>query len=184
MNTPSAVTIAKQSMGWSIALSVLMIVAGILAIIVPPVAGVAATLLIGWVLIFSGVMHLVFGWHTREAGGLIWGILLGVVYILVGFYMLLHPVAGLAALTLALGAYLFVEAILEFVLSWRMRPLPGTGWLLLDGVVTLIVSVLIWMTWPSNSPWVIGTLLGISMIFSGTSRLMLLMAARRLLAKV
>jgi uncharacterized membrane protein HdeD (DUF308 family) len=184
MNTPSAVTIAKQSMGWSIALSVLMIVAGILAIIVPPVAGVAATLLIGWVLIFSGVMHLVFGWHTREAGGLIWGILLGVVYILVGFYMLLHPVAGLAALTLALGAYLFVEAILEFVLSWRMRPLPGTGWLLLDGVVTLILSILIWMTWPSNSPWVIGTLLGISMIFSGTSRLMLLMAARRLLAKV
>jgi uncharacterized membrane protein HdeD (DUF308 family) len=178
VSTSSIVTLAKQSMGWSIALSALMIVAGILAIVVPPIAGIGATILIGWLLVFSGVMHLVFGWHTREAGGLIWGILLGIVYILVGFYMLLHPVAGLAALTLALGAYLFVEAVLEFVLSWRIRPLSGWGWLLLDGVVTLILSMLIWMTWPSNSPWVIGTLLGISMIFSGSSRLMLLMAGR------
>jgi uncharacterized membrane protein HdeD (DUF308 family) len=96
--------------------------------------------------------------------------------------MLLRPVAGLAWLTLALGAYLFVEAILEFTLWWRTRPMAGAGWLMVDGVVTLILSVLIWITWPSNSPWVIGTLLGISMIFSGSSRLMLLLAAKRVVA--
>ena len=88
----------------------------------------------------------------------------------------------MAGLTLALAAYLFMEAILEFALSWRMRPMAGTGWLMVDGVVTLILAVLVWITWPSNSPWVIGTLLGISMIFSGSSRLMLLLAVKRVVA--
>ena len=182
MSTSSVVTMAKESIAWSIGLSVLMIVAGFLAIVVPPVAGIAATILIGWLLIVMGVLHWVFGWQTRSVGGAVWGLLLGLVYAAVGIYMLLRPVAGLAALTLALGAYLFVEAILEFALSWKMRPMSGTGWLMVDGVVTLILSILIWMTWPSNSPWVIGTLLGISMIFSGSSRLMLVLAAKRVFA--
>lgn len=169
-------------MTWSIVLSVFMILAGILAIVVPPAVGIAATLLIGWLLILMGGMHLVFGWHTRGLGGSIWGFILGIVYIIVGCYMLLHPVAGLAALTLLLGSYLFVEAALEFALAWRMRPLAGTGWLMVDGIVTFILAILIWITWPSNSPWVIGTLLGISMIFSGTSRLMLLVSASRVFA--
>jgi uncharacterized membrane protein HdeD (DUF308 family) len=182
VSTTSIVTMAKQSISWSIGLSVLMIVAGILAIVVPPVAGIAATILIGWLLIVMGVLHWVFGWHTRTVGGAVWGLLLGMVYGAVGIYMLFRPIAGLAGLTLALGAYLFVEAILEFALWWRARPMAGAGWLLVDGVVTLILSVLIWITWPSNSPWVIGTLLGISMIFSGSSRLMLLLAAKRVVA--
>ncbi|MGC2299286.1 MAG: DUF308 domain-containing protein [Acidobacteriaceae bacterium] len=182
MSTTSVVTMAKDSIGWSIGLSILMILAGILAIVVPPVAGIAATILIAWLLIVMGILHWVFGWHTRSVGGAVWGLLLGMVYAAVGIYMLLRPVAGLAGLTLALGAYLFVEAILEFALSFRLRPRAGTGWLMVDGVVTLILSILIWMTWPSNSPWVIGTLLGISMIFSGSSRLMLLLAAKRVVA--
>lgn len=182
MSTTSIVTMAKQSIGWSIGLSVLMIVTGILAIVVPPAAGIAATILIGWLLIVMGVLHWVFGWQTRTVGGAIWGLLLGLVYAGVGIYMLMRPMAGLAGLTLALAAYLFMEAILEFALSWRMRPMAGTGWLMVDGVVTLILAVLVWITWPSNSPWVIGTLLGISMIFSGSSRLMLLLAAKRVVA--
>jgi len=169
-------------MTWPITLSVLMILAGILAIVVPPAGGIAATLLVGWLLIFMGGIHMIFGWQTRHVGGSMWGGLLGLVYLLIGFYMLVHPVAGLEALTLALGAWLFAEAILEFVLSWRLRPFGGSGWLLLDGIVTLVLAILVSATWPSNSPWVIGTLIGVNMIFSGTSRLMLLVSARRVLA--
>jgi uncharacterized membrane protein HdeD (DUF308 family) len=184
MSAESLVNMGKSSIAWSTALSILIIVAGILAIAVPPAAGIAATVLIGWLLAFSGAIHLVFGWHTRSVGGLIWGLLLGVVYLFVGIYMLIHPLAGLAALTLTLGAYLLVEAILEFSLAWKLRPLGGSGWLAFDGIVTLICSILIWLTWPSNSPWVIGTIIGVSMIFSGASRLAVLSAARRVLAKL
>jgi uncharacterized membrane protein HdeD (DUF308 family) len=182
MNATSAVTIARRSLNWSIGLSILMILAGILAIAMPPVAGLAVNLVVAWLLIFSAAMHLAFAWHTRTAGGVIWEILLGLLYGFVGVYLLLHPVAGLATLTLALAIYLFLEAVFEFILWGFLRPLPGAGWLLLDGVITLILSVLIWKTWPSNTDWVIGTLVGISMLFSGTTRLMLSLAARHAVA--
>ncbi len=98
-----APVILKKSLGWSIALSVLMIVAGFLAIVVPPLAGIAVAVFVGWLLVFSGAAHLVFAWHTRTTGGIIWEVLLGLAYIIVGFYILRYPVAGLASLTLALG---------------------------------------------------------------------------------
>jgi uncharacterized membrane protein HdeD (DUF308 family) len=173
------VAIVKKAAGWSVMLSVLMIVAGILAIIVPPASGIAVTILVGWLMVFSGAAHLVYGWDTRSSGGLLWGMLLGILYIVTGGYVLLNPVAGLTSLTLVLGAYLLVESILEFILSYRLRPLPGSGWLLVDGIVTLILAIMIWRTWPSSSLWAIGTLVGISMLFSGFARLTISLAARR-----
>jgi len=177
-------TIAKQSVGWSIGLSILLIVAGILAIVMPPAAGIAVLVLVAWLLMFSGAVHLVFAWHTRTAGGMIWELLLGILYIFVGIYVLLHPVAGLATLTLFLAVYLFLEGVLELVLSFRLRPLPGSNWLLFDGIITLILAILIWRSWPSSTEWVIGTLVGISMLFSGAARLSLSLAARRVVAKL
>lgn len=182
MSATSIATIAKQSVRWSIVVSILMILAGVLAIVIPPAAGIAVTILVGWLLVFSGAAHLVFGWHTRTAGGFVWELLLGVLYILVGAYLLFHPVAGLASLTLALAIYLFAEGVLEFILSFRLRGMSGRGWLLFDGIITLILAIMIWRTWPSSTPWVIGTLVGISMLFSGVSRLVLSLAARRLVA--
>lgn len=133
---------------------------------------------------FSGAAHLVFAWHTRTTGGMLWELLLGILYIFIGAYLLLHLVAGLASLTLALAIYLFAEGVLKLILSFRLRPMSGSRWLLFDGIITLILSVLIWRTWPSSTEWVIGTLVGISMLFSGISRLMLSLAARDLIAKL
>ena len=139
---------------------------------------------IAWLLMFSGAAHLVFAWHTRTAGGMVWELLLGILYILVGGYALLNPVAGLASLTLVLAIYLFMEAVLELILSFRLRPLAGSNWLLIDGIVTLILAVLIWRSWPSSSEWVIGSLVGISMLFSGAARLSLCLAAHRAFARL
>jgi len=184
MSATSAATFVKKSVGWSIGLSVLMIVAGVLAIASPLAAGIAVNVLVAWLLVFSGGAHLVFGWHTRSAGGIVWELLLGILYIFIGGYLLMHPLAGLASLTIALAIYLFLEAVLEFVLGFTFRPLPGSGWLLVDGIVTLILAVMIWRTWPSSTAWVIGTLVGISMLFSGISRLMLSLAARSVTSKL
>jgi uncharacterized membrane protein HdeD (DUF308 family) len=167
---------------WSVILSVLMIVAGILAIGLPMVAGVAVTAIVGWLLIFSGLLHLAFAWRGGHAAGIVWEILLGVAYGAIGFYVLANPVAGLASLTFAVAVYLFVEGILEFVLSFRLRPAPGSGWLLVDGIITLVLALMIWSTWPSSAAWVIGTLVGISMLFSGVTRLALSTAVRRITA--
>ncbi|HEV3374951.1 MAG TPA: DUF308 domain-containing protein [Candidatus Acidoferrum sp.] len=184
MSATSLGTIVKKSVGWSIGLSVLMIVAGLLAIAVPQAAGIAVNLLVAWLLVFSGVAHLVFAWHTRTTGAMVWELLMGILYIFVGVYLLVHPVAGLASLTLALAIYLFAKGVLELILSFRLRPMPGSGWLLFDGIITLVLAVMIWRTWPSSTEWVVGTLVGVSMLFSGISRLMLSLAARRLVAKL
>ena len=167
---------------WSIVLSVLMIAAGVLAIGVPLVAGVAVTAIVGWLLLLSGLFHLAFAWRAGRAGAVLWQILLGFVYGAIGLYVLASPVAGLESLTLAIALYLFIEAVLEFVLWSRFRDVQGRGWLLVDGIVTLVLAAMIWSTWPSNAVWVVGTLIGISMFFSGITRLMLSIATRRMIA--
>ncbi|MFZ3199723.1 MAG: HdeD family acid-resistance protein [Candidatus Acidiferrales bacterium] len=184
MSDTSVRTIVKESVGWSIGLSVLMIVAGILAIGLPQAAGIAVNIVVAWLLVFSGAAHLVFAWYTRTTGGVVWEVLLGILYGFIGVYLLMHPIGGLAALTLALAIYLTIEGVLELILSFQLRPLPGSGWLIFDGIITLILAALIWRTWPSSTEWAIGTLVGVSMLFSGISRLMLSMAAHRVVTKL
>lgn len=177
MNTAMVRRVVNEARGWSIGLSVLMIVAGLLAIVLPLAAGIAVEVLVAWLLLFSGVAHLGYAWHTRGTGGALWELLVAATYSLIGVYLLLRPLQGLATLTIALAIYLFAEAVVEVVMSLRLRPVPGSNWLLFDGIVTLILAAMIWSTWPSNTEWVIGTLVGISMLLSGASRLMLSLAA-------
>jgi uncharacterized membrane protein HdeD (DUF308 family) len=180
--TNSMTTDLHQATTWSIALSALMIVAGILAISAPAIAGVTVTVLVGWLLVFSGLLHLAFAWRAGRAGAVLWEILLGVVYGVAGVYLLTQPVAGLTSLTLVIAIYLLFEGVLEFILSFQLRPAPGSGWLMVDGIITLILAAMIWSTWPSSAVWVVGTLVGISMFFSGITRLMLSIAVRRITA--
>ena len=177
MNATSPGTIARSTVDWSVFLSIFMILAGIVALVAPATAGISVTVYVGWLLIFSGIAHLAFAWDTRTSGGAVWELLLGILYILVGAYLLCHVAAAIAALTVLLGVYLFIEAILEFVLSYRIRPLPGSGWLALDGIITMLLAILMWKTW--STPLAIGVLVGISMLFSGISRLALSLAMRR-----
>jgi uncharacterized membrane protein HdeD (DUF308 family) len=184
MNAPTIAKEAKHLTGWSIAVSLLIMLAGILAIGLPVAAGIAVNIVVAWLLVIGGVAHLIFGWHIRAMGGLLWQVLLGVLYIGIGVYLLVRPVAGLVTLTLALAIYLFAEGLFELILSFQVRPRQGWGWLLLDGIVTLILAIMIWRTWPASTEWVIGTLVGISLIFSGATRLMLSLAARSLVTKL
>ena len=120
MSATSTATLAKHAVEWSVVLSCAMILAGIVGIIAPTVAGITVTVLAGWLLIFSGIAHFVFGWERRTTGVLAWELLVGILYIVVGSYLLLHIALALVALTIVLGIYLGAEAILEFVLAYRM----------------------------------------------------------------
>jgi uncharacterized membrane protein HdeD (DUF308 family) len=175
---------AKTLTGWSIALGIVMIIAGLLAISWPLISGIAISGVVAWLLILVGVAHLLFAWHIRGAGAVLWEVLLGALYIGVAVYMLMHPLSALVALTLVLAAYLLIEGILELVLAFHLRPGQGWGWLLFDGIVTLVLALFIWRSWPSSTEWVIGTLVGISMLFSGITRVMFSVATRSLVARM
>jgi uncharacterized membrane protein HdeD (DUF308 family) len=183
LSTPSTLSaLAPKAINWSIALSILLIVAGLFALLIPFVSGIGITLFFGWAMIISGVTHFIFAFKTHTTGGRIWELLVGVVYAFTGVYLILHPLDALFALTLILACYLFFEGIVEIIQYFQIRPRHGAGWLLVDSVITLILAIMIWRSWPASSVWVVGTLVGISMIFSGFSRLMLSLAAKRALA--
>ena len=168
----------KKASGWSIALGILMIVAGIIAMVEPGVSGLFIALIVGWSAIFNGFAQIVYGFRTHGGAHVFLEVILGVIYIIAGIYLLMHPVGGLLALTLLLASFLLVYGIFALLLAFRMRPHTGWGWVLFDAIVTILLAALIWAHWPWNSEWVVGTLFGISIFISGITRLMISLAIR------
>jgi uncharacterized membrane protein HdeD (DUF308 family) len=157
----------------STALGVLLIAAGLLAIALPLLAGLAASTVVAWMLYLGGIGHLLFAWSARRAGLVLWQVALGLLYCGVGGYLLVHPVAEISTLVLILACYLLAEGALELLLAFVVDPFPGRGWLFCDGVVTLVLGGLIWNAWPTDSEWMIGFFIGLSMLSSGVSRVAL-----------
>ena len=177
-------TIIKKASGWFIGMAVAFILLGIFAIVEPGVAGLAVTILVGWVLIFGGVMHTIAAFSGGGPGRVIWHVLIGIVYVAGGFYFLTHPLLGLGTLTLLLAVIILTEAAFEVIAYFRTRGAGGSGWLLVNALITLLLGGLIWFHWPSSSVWAIGTLVGINLLMTGISRLMIGIAARNLANRV
>lgn len=184
MNTTSIRSIARESINWSIGLSVAMILLGLLALAAPLATGIAVTAIVAWGLLLVGLLHFWFAWHTRGAGSLLWELLTGLLYCFVGIFLLTHPLAGLVTLTLLLSVYLLIKGIVEIIGGVSVRGVPGTGWLLVDGVISLLLAGMIWFHLPSSAIWIIGALIGVSILFSGLSRLFLSFAAHRAMRSV
>lgn len=163
----------------SILWGVLLIVLGMVAVGSPFLAAVAVNVVVGWLIVLAGVVHLVLAFRVHGAGSVIWKVLVGVAYLCFGTYVILHPVLGVASLTLILASLFLIEGVLDIVLFVKMRPIHGSSWVLIDGIVTLLLGLLIYMQWPSSSAWAIGTLVGISLIFSGVARVGMSMAVRK-----
>jgi len=172
----------RKSATWSIVLSILMIVSGIAAIVVPAVAGLAVTVMFGWLLIFTGALHLGMAWRVQGAAAVVGEIAISLLYAIVGFYFLARPIAGVASLTLAIAAWLAVKGVLEAVVAFQVRPAPGSGWLLFDAFLTVAVAAMIAGAWPASTAWAIGVMVGVAMVSSGFTRLMISTAVRDALA--
>jgi uncharacterized membrane protein HdeD (DUF308 family) len=171
--------IHRESVNWSIGLSVVLIVVGLLALLAPLFAGVAVEALIAWLLILAGIGHLVLAWHVRGAGSHRWEALIGIAYLLAGVYLFLHPLAGLVGLTVILGVYLLFKGLFELVAWFSIRGVRGSLFVLMDAVISLVLAAAIWSHLPGSAEWVVGTLLGFAILFTGISRLALAMSARR-----
>jgi len=180
MNSDPLGTSMRKATSWSMVWGLLMVICGVLAIAVPLATSVGIVVLLAWLILFAAVAHLIFAFHSHSVGGFLWKLLLAVLYGFTGVYLLMNPVVGVASLTLLLAFFLLVEGILEIVLYFNIRRVAYAGWVLFDGIITLLLGLLIWAQWPSSSAWIIGTLVGISLMFSGISRLMLSLAIRQL----
>jgi uncharacterized membrane protein HdeD (DUF308 family) len=150
---------------------IILIIVGILAMIAPFLTGIAVTAVVGWLLLVAAGAHLIYSWHARGAGSIFWHVIVGLLYLAVGFYLIFHPARGLVTLTLLLACYFVAEGVIEIIIYFRMRGRERSGLFLLDGLITLFLGILIWAHWPFSSVWILGTLVGISLLISGLARL-------------
>jgi uncharacterized membrane protein HdeD (DUF308 family) len=166
--------------GKSIVWAILLVVFGFLAIALPFATSWGVVVIIAWLIVFSGGFQFIHAFQSKGIGSVVWKLLVAVLYLIVGIYFLLNPLLGVAAFTFALAIFFVAEGLVDLAAYFQNRSATGSVWILFDGIITLILGVMVWRQWPSSSLWVIGTLVGISMIFTGTTRLMLSVAARGL----
>jgi uncharacterized membrane protein HdeD (DUF308 family) len=179
MNTAAESVLNRISRA-SIVLSILLIIFGILALALPMVTSVGVVLFLAWLILFNGLTQLVHAFQSKGIGHIAWKLLVAALYLFAGAYLIGHPALGVAGLTLALGAFFLAEGVVDIVSYFSTRKQGASTWMLLDGVITLFLGLMIWKQWPSSSLWVIGTLLGISMLMTGITRLMMALSIRKL----
>jgi uncharacterized membrane protein HdeD (DUF308 family) len=171
MSANTVVGEVKSRSGWAIFMGILTAALGVFLVVYPLLAAAVTTALLGWVLILAGIAQFVFALYSQQAGQFFWKMLSSLLYGACGVFLVVSPIASLAALTAILGWLLVFQGILQTVVAFQLRPLEGWGWVLFDAACALVLGVMILAKWPSSSAWAIGTLVGVSVFMSGVSRI-------------
>jgi uncharacterized membrane protein HdeD (DUF308 family) len=165
---------STHSILWGAALIVSGMLGGSLLL-----AAISVNLVIAWLIVLAGMVHLIAAHRAHRAGGLTWRLMIGFAYVLFGVYLIASPGLSAAALALVLALLLLFEGIFDIALFVRLRAIEGSSWVLLDGVVTLILGLMIYVQWRSTAAWAIGGLVGASLVTSGLTRVMFSVAVRK-----
>jgi len=163
MNEVTTVSKNIKIWGW------VVLIAGILALFAPLASGITVAILVGALLTLAGLFRIV---HAFQGGGFWFG-LLGLITTVAGLVTMGRPLLGLASLTIVLVVYFLMLGISEIIAAFQNRPQQGWGFLLFSGLVSVLLSYMIWSQWPVSGAWAIGTLVGIQLIFSGMTMLTL-----------
>jgi len=169
----------KAHAGIAIGAGIVLILAGVFAICAPFVAGLSVMLMIGGMLLVGGIALCLLALRVGAFGLGLPLLLMGVLMILAGVYIVSHPVAALASMTLFLAAYLIVTGIVEIFAGFGARPEEGWGWMVASAIVTLLLGVMLWRQFPISGVWAIGTLFGVKLLMTGVSTLAIGMTVRQ-----
>ncbi len=164
-------TLQKHSK-WFMVYGILLALAGVAAIILPGIASLATAIMLGWILLFSGVVGLFAVFSTgRSAPGFWWELLTAILYVAAGLSLLVSPLAGVLTLTILLAAYLFAAGAMKLIMSvGHRRDIPGAwGWVLASGILDIGLGLLIFLGLPGSAIWVLGLLVGINLLMTGVA---------------
>jgi uncharacterized membrane protein HdeD (DUF308 family) len=169
----------RRSWGWYLVFGIALIIIGTIALGSALLMTIASVFFFGWLLIVGGVMEIVHAfWHKRWAGFFL-DLLTGILYVVAGWMIMSNPKESALLLTLVIAMFLVFEGVFRIVAALAVR-YPHWGWLLLNGVISLLLGVMIWRQWPYSGLWVIGLFVGIEMLLNGWSLVMLSLAGRNL----
>jgi len=165
--------------GWFLALGVLLVIAGSLAILLPVASTLATSLFLGAILVVSGAMYVFHAFQVKNWSGFFWDLAIGLIQIVGGLLIYFNPFAGAVTLTVLIAAVFAAQGVTQLMLAFKVRPHDGWGWLLTSGLLALAVAVMLMLRFPAASLTAPGILAGISILFSGVSYVMIALAARR-----
>jgi uncharacterized membrane protein HdeD (DUF308 family) len=160
---------------------IILVILGALAILVPPLATITVTILIGWLFLISGAVGLFTTFWMRHAPGFWWSLLSALIAIFAGFLLLVWPLTGALSLTFVLTAFFVVEGVASIMYAIEHRnQLSGRwGWMLLSGIIDLILAAIIIAGLPGSAAWALGLLVGIDLLFGGAALIGMAFAARK-----
>jgi len=181
-DTATSLSPLRAKSGWIVALGVVYLIAGFIALGSVVSATVATVFVVGIMMIIAGVAEVISAFQLKSWGKFILWVLLGLLYIFAGFVTFENPLLAAVVLTLALGAALVASGIMRIVLAFSMQ--GGSPWLLvaLSGLITLILGVVILIHWPVSSLYILGIFLGIDLVFAGVSWIFLGLGVRKIAA--
>ena len=161
---------------------IILVVLGLIAIVVPPIATLAVELLFGWLFLLSGVVGLITTFWMRDAPGFWWSLLSGVLGIAAGIVLLVWPLSGVLSLTLVLIVFFSIEGIASVMYALEhKRELSGRwGFMLASGIIDLIIAAIILFGLPGSAAWALGLLVGINLAFGGAALIAMALHARLL----
>jgi uncharacterized membrane protein HdeD (DUF308 family) len=157
-----------------------LVVLGVIAILIPPIATLAVTIVLGWLFLVSGIIGLFTTFWMRQAPGFWWSLISAVLAVVVGGLLLTRPVSGALSLTIVVVVFFVIEGVasIMFALDHR-RELSGRwGWMLMSGIIDLALATLVFTGLPSTAAWAIGLLVGINMVFGGSALIAMALHAR------
>ncbi len=169
----------QRNWGWLLALGIISIILGILALGSSAFFTIASMIFFGWILLIMGVLELVYSFWQRHWGGFFLHLLNGILAGVVGVILIGNPAASALFLTLMLAMFFMAAGLFRIITSLAMR-FPSWGWRLFNGSITLLLGILLWAQWPLSGLWAIGMFIGVDLIFSGWASVMLALAARSL----
>jgi uncharacterized membrane protein HdeD (DUF308 family) len=170
MSTYLSDEIERHSNTWFILGATVMVIAGVLAISLPLATTTALSVLLAWLLIAAGIGHLIAAFRFDSFASFVWELLVATAAIFTGAFMRTHPVMAPVTLTFVLAILFLASGISEFALFFRVRSSPHSGWILVNAAVDIIIGLIVLRHWPANSLWLLGVLVGISLIVAGISR--------------
>lgn len=171
--------IIRQNRGFFLFESIIFIIAGILGIALPQVLTFSIELIVGALFLASGVVQVVRTFKAWGAPGYLYSLLTAIASTALGVLLLAYPLSGVFTLTVLLAIYFLIDGIATILLGLRIRHFARWGWLVFSGVVSVILSFLIWNNLPSSSVWVIGLLVGINLLMFGFSLLFFTLGTRK-----
>ena len=171
----------RDHSGWFMAEGIVLCILGMGAIVLPYLAGIMVTVFLGWLLVMAGVVGLISSSRTRAAPGFWWALISALWAIMVGGYLVSRPVQGLVTLTWVLTAFFIIDGLLMIFLALAHRAeLSGRWeWLLINGVIDLVLAAIVLSGLPGTLTWALGLLVGVDMIFGGSSLIMMAVEARK-----